>query len=87
MNMTAQDVLQRRVLARFSRTKRVDGVLVTINCTEVTNKSGGIRYEVRIRGDSQVGIYDVPREEFHLLDQRIDQMVTGFMATYDLRQQ
>jgi|GEM_PF-4480449 len=87
MTVTAQEVLQRRVLAQYARTQRIDGVLVTVNCTEVTTKNGGVRYEVQIRGDSQVGIYDVPRREFAVLGQRIDQMILGFMATYDLRQQ
>lgn len=85
--MTAQDVLKRRTLAKFGRTERIDGVLVTVNCTEVTSKSGGVRYEVQIRGDSEVGIFDVSVEEFDLLEQRIDQLIVGFMATYTLRKQ
>ncbi|ACY16776.1 hypothetical protein [Haliangium ochraceum] len=70
---------RRHELPALAQRCDVDGIQFTARCYRVDSRQ--LRYEIILEGGGQIAIVDVPRRDGRILDQRIQQALTGFAAT------
>ncbi len=82
--VSAEERQRKYILEHLGSTRRVDGLLVIVRCTRVVGVAGS-RFEIHIQGNSEIGVYDVGGEHESLLDERIEELIEAFLASYKLR--